>query len=302
MAYMCTIEVAKALGITRASLYLWIKQKKIPFEKVSRKEIRFQATDVEKIFQERSKKKSNRLNKRKKWSAVPENSYSAEDVRKILGVTRTRIWQLHELGDLKFDKNFYPAIISKEGLEDYLIKRKSGNSGYIGVCEAMKKYNISHKVITGYIKSGVLKSIPYRSGSKRLLIFEESFENIPQTTKYARGSYVFKAIPEGYISATEAAKKLNTNVQTIWKLAKSGRLQSFIRDTKNNRIFIKEPCVLQDLVTIDQASHMLKKSGKVIMQLIESNSIESVVNESNDILIPAKALEGRSKRRFRARA
>jgi excisionase family DNA binding protein len=302
MNYMNTVEAAEAFGITKASLYLWIKHKKIPFEKVSRKEIRFLTTDVERICQERSQKKIKRIKKRRKWTILPKDTYSADDVRKMLGVTRTRVWQLYVLGELKFDKNFYPAIITKEDFENYLHKRKNNNNGYIGVCEAMIRFKMPHNKIHKLIKSGELESVPYRVGSKRILIKEDSFDKITEASKYARDSYTYKDIPDGYITSVDAAEKLKTNVHTIWRLAKSGRLESIIKDTKYNSILIKESCVLQDLVTVDQASYLLKKPEKAILRLIQSKKLESVVNEFNEILIPAKALETRNNRRFQARA
>ena len=120
----------------------------------------------------------------------------------------------------------------------------------------------------------------------------ESLKPKPSTiyTKLFTGPRKRHNIPEGYISISEASKRLSTSVRNIHGFVKSGRLQSITINSKSSRLFIKEPCVLEDLITVDQASRRLKTTSKRIWDLIQDNMVEFTVKNDKSVLIFGNSL------------
>ena len=235
---------------------------------------------------------------RQKQLNIKEGFLTISQATKQLGISRQWLNELIKKGELSVDSTHSPALISDDNLNEFIRRRKRKENGYVSVTRASKILGIPVRMVSYLAKSGIIKSEPLRDESTWILINKESLKDVPPGIKFIKTPGYVSVIPEGFITSPAAAIRLCTSTAVVCRLAKSGRLEHIeITNGSGNKIYIKEPCMLRDLITIDQACQRLNSTERKIWNLIESNKIEFIVNNDKCILIFANSLEKIARRK-----
>ncbi|MDA8171194.1 MAG: helix-turn-helix domain-containing protein [Nitrospiraceae bacterium] len=78
-------EVAEYLGVTKATIYSWTSQKKIPHIKLTKRLLRFREKDImDWLAQKSVDANASDTGKRNRYYARPSSSLSGDDIEKII--------------------------------------------------------------------------------------------------------------------------------------------------------------------------------------------------------------------------
>jgi excisionase family DNA binding protein len=223
--FLTVNEVAAILGLYRGTVYKWAMSGKLPCRKFGSNTVRFLPAEIDMVKEElrqsaerKIAKKADAKAEREAKVIVPEGYMFAADACKLLNISKSRLWQLVEAGQLTANKNRKPAILSVAEIEAYIKRHEDLSRDYVTASHAAKVLGISIHDVQALAKAGFLEFHQFNPTGKRMLIKQTSL-------------YMYKRRPD-LLTIDQAERFLGIPAEQVWALIESNTVKFVISTDK----------------------------------------------------------------------